>query len=90
MLENFASWDMLLVFGSLVTVVFAIVEFTKELNYVKLIPTRYYTWIVAFTLILVANVHGGSFKLWDLLIYAISAMFVSLSGNGLHEFNKKK
>lgn len=88
-MEQFASWEMLATFATLVTVVFTVVEFTKELPYVKAIPTKYYTWAIAFLLILLGNVYGGTFKVWDVLMYAISAIFVSLSGNGLSEFNKK-
>lgn len=89
-MENYIQWVDLLQFATMSMVVFSIVNFTKEIPYVKLIPTKYYSWMIAFTLILTVNIHQATFAYWDILLYAISAMFISLSSNGIASFNDKK
>lgn len=88
MIESFVTWDMLAVFGTLVGLVFMTVEYTKELRYVKDIHTKYYAWIVAIVLIILSNIKFGTFHLFDVPLYLLSAMAVALSANGLNDFNK--
>lgn len=88
MIETFVTWDMLAVFGALANLVFMTVEYTKELKYVKSIHTKYYAWCVAALFIVLANIKFNTFNLFDLPLYALSAMAISLSANGLSNFNK--
>jgi hypothetical protein len=89
-MENFIQWTDMLQFATLSMVVFSIVNFTKEIKFIKQIPTKYYSWLVAFVLILLVNVHQSTFAIWDILLYMISAMFISLSSNGVANFNVPK
>ena len=89
-MEQFIQWTDLLQFATLSMVVFSIVNFTKELPFVKSLPTKYYSWFVAFLLIVLVNVHQLTFAFWDVILYMISAMFISLSSNGVANFNVKK
>ena len=89
-MENFIQWTDMLQFATLSMVVFSIVNFTKEIKFIKQIPTKYYSWLVAFVLILLVNVHQSTFAIWDILLYMISAMFISLSSNGVANFNTPK
>ena len=70
-MENYIQWANLLEFATMSMVVFSIVNFTKELPYVKLIPTKYYSWMIAFILIATVNVHESTFAVWDIILYAI-------------------
>jgi len=88
-MDNFVSWEALAIFGSLVTINFAIVEFIKEMPYVRDLKTKYLSWIVAFVLITVTNIVLKTFVGTDIILYAISAIFISTSGNGLSDFNNK-
>lgn len=89
MVDNFMTWEALASFTTFTTVVFMVVEFTKELPCIKKIPTRYWSFIIAFLLLFVYKVHDGEFAPLDLVLYALSAMAISLGSNGLYTFNKK-
>lgn len=89
-MEQFIQMSDLLTFGTLVTVVFGITNFTKELRFIKKIPTKYWSWLIALALIISSNIYNNTFTYWNLIVYPISAMFVSLSANGMASFNNKK
>lgn len=87
-MDNFFTWDMLISFSTFTMTVYMVVEFTKGFTFLKKIQTKYYSFIVAFTLIMLSQLHSGTFRLWDIVIYVLSAMSISLAGNGLSNFNK--
>lgn len=86
-MDNFVTWQTLAVFGSLATMNFALVEFIKELPYIKTIKTKYLSWITAFILITATNLVMKTFVPVDILLYALSAILISTSGNGIADFN---
>jgi len=87
MFESFVSWDMLITFSTFVASVFMLVEFTKELPLIKLIRTKYYSAIIAFILLVIVNLHGGTFEYWDIVLYVLSACSISFTSNGISDFN---
>ena len=89
MLEDFVTWELLANYGTLISIVFTIVEFTKELPFIDMIKTKYYSAVIAFILILSTQLYLGTFEYWDILLYSLSSIFISLSANGLSDFNKK-
>lgn len=89
-MNEFVTWAALLAFGSLSTIVYTLTEFTKELPFVNRIKTKYYSYLIALVLILISTAVTGLFQTVDLTLYAISAVFVSLSANGLSDFNWKE
>ena len=88
-METFITWQVLAEYVSFVGIVFMVVEFTKELKFIKAISTKYWAFIVAFSLLLILNVHNGSFAWFDIILYLLSSITVSLSSNGLYDFNSK-
>jgi len=88
--QEFLTWSDLATYAMFVSVVFLLVEFCKELKYIKNIPTKYFSAGVAFVLLTLVNLHGGTFELWDIVLYALNAIIISLSANGLAQFNSKK
>lgn len=44
-MEQFLTWDVLKTYASFVSIVFMVVEFTKELKFVKKIPTKYWSFL---------------------------------------------
>ena len=88
-MEQFITWDMLAVFTTLITIVYMVVEFVKELTPFKLIKTKYLSFLVAFLLIAITNLVMRTFEPVDLILYALSSISISLSANGLYDFNKK-
>lgn len=89
-MEGFITWEMLRDYSLLLGIVFMIVEFTKELPIVKNIKTKYFSAMVSFSLLLLSNIEGLTFRFWDIVLYALSAIAISLAANGLANFNKDK
>ncbi len=87
MIETFVTWQMLATFGTLITITFAIVEVIKELPYIRELKTKYLAILTSFALIALTNFVLGTFVAIDLVLYAISAVFVSMSASGLSDFN---
>lgn len=88
-MDKFITWDMLATFSVLASIVFMITEFVKELGFLKNFKTKYLSWFVAFVLISIANLVLKTFVPIDIILYSISAIAVSLTANGLYDFNKK-
>ena len=89
-MEEFLNWDVLSTYASFVTIVFMVVEFTKDLKGIKQIPTKYWSFIISLVLMIITNIALGTFKIVDVILYALSSMAISLGSNGLNNFNKKK
>lgn len=89
-MEQFLTWDILKDYITFVGIVFSVVAFSKELPLIKLIPTRLWSFVVAFLLLIVTNIHSNSFEWFDLIIYAINAIIISSSANGIADANAKK
>lgn len=89
-MEQFITWETLTTYATFISVVYMVVEFTKELGFIKNIPTKYWSFIVAFLLLTIVNAVMGTFKFVDLILYALSSISISLGANGLSNFNSKK
>lgn len=89
-MEQFITWDILTTYATFVTIVFMVVEFTKDLKLINKIPTKYWSFIVAFILLTVVNAVTNNFKVVDIILYALSGISISLGANGLSNFNGKK
>ena len=89
-MENFLDWSVLTTYASFVAMVFMVVEFTKELKPFNKIPTRYWSFMISFFLMLLTNLALSTFVAQDLLLYLLSSISISLGSNGLKDFNKKK
>ena len=89
-MNDFLTWEILLTFSGLVSTVYMVVEFTKEIPLIKKIPTRYWSWIVALILLVITSLVLSKFSYKDIILYLLNAMVISLSSNGLSDFNKSK
>lgn len=89
-MDNFLSWDTLTTYASFVAMVFMVVEFTKGLKYIKKIPTKYWSFFIAFILLTITNIVMGTFRAVDIVIYLLTAISISLGSNGLSNFNNGK
>lgn len=87
MTNDFITWEMLLNFSSLVSIVYILTQFTKELKFIKNINTKYYSAFIAFILIVLSNLKINALEWFDLILYVLSAILVSMAANGLHDFN---
>lgn len=89
-MDTFLTWKVLLTFSGLVGAVYMVVEFTKEIKFIKKIPTKYWSFFIAAFLIMMTNVVTGTFNYKDIVLYFLNAIVISLSSNGLNDFNKDK
>lgn len=89
-MNDFITWVILGTYATFVTMVYMVVEFTKELRFIKAIKTKYYSAIIAFVLMLAVVIHDGSFLLGDIPLYVLTAISVSLGANGLSNFAEGK
>ncbi len=89
-MEEFLNWDILSTYASFVTIVFMVVEFTKDLKGIKKIPTKYWSFVISLVLMIITNIALGTFSIANVILYALSSMAISLGSNGLNNFNKKK
>lgn len=89
-MDAFITWDILSSYTTFVSIVYMVVEFTKELKFIKKIPTKYFSFIVSFILLLLANIVNNSFCRVDIVLYILTAISISLGANGLNDFNGKK
>jgi hypothetical protein len=89
MVEGFITWSMLQTFASLSFIVFLTVEFLKEIKLFKKIKTKFLACGIAFALMVITNLVGGTFVIYDTLLYALTAILIGMSSNGISDFNKK-
>lgn len=90
MMDSFLTWEVLLTFSGLVGAVYMVVEFTKEIKFIKKVPTKYWSFFIALFLLVVTNLVIGKFVYKDIVLYMLNAIVISLSSNGLNDFNKEK
>ena len=89
-MDTLLTWKVLLTFSGLVGAVYMVVEFTKEIKFINKIPTKYWSFFIAAFLIMMTNVVTGTFNYKDIVLYFLNAIVISLSSNGLNDFNKNK
>lgn len=89
-MNDFLTWEILKTYASFVTIVFMVVEFTKEIKIINKIPTRYWSFIISLILLIAVNLVSNTFRPIDIILYMLSSMAISLGSNGLSNFNEKK
>lgn len=87
--KDFLTIDYISTFMGTVVVTMLIVQFLKELPGIKKMPTRYFTFIVAFFNILMCSVLIGNFTLSNLYLMFINAMLVCFTATGGYDFAVK-
>lgn len=86
-MNEFLTWEVLLTFTGLVTTTYMVTEFTKEIPLINKMQTKYWSYLIALVLLFSVNLVTGSFRYEDIVLYLLNAIPVSLSANGLHNFN---
>lgn len=89
-MDSFLTWEVLLTFSGLVGAVYMVVEFTKEIKFINKVPTKYWSFFIALFLLVITNLVVGKFVYKDIVLYMLNAIVISLSSNGLNDFNKDK
>lgn len=87
-MEQFLTWEMISDYVTFVGIVFSIVAFTKNAWLINKMPTRLWSFIVSFLLLILVNIHSSTFECFDLVVYGINAILISSSANGIADANK--
>lgn len=69
--------------------VLSITAVTKNAPLLKAIPTRLLSFLYAFCLLVLVNIHNATFECFDLVIYAVNAIMIASSANGISDANSK-
>ena len=88
-MEQFLTREMISDYVTFVGIVFSIVAFTKNAWLINKMPTRLWSFIVSFLLLILVNIHSSSFEWFDLIVYGINAILISSSANGIADANNK-
>lgn len=88
-MENFLTWEILKTYASFISIVYMIVEFTKELPLINKIPTKYWSFFISLVLLIITNAVSGTFQKVDIVLYILTSISISLGSNGLSNFNNK-
>ena len=86
---DFLTIDYISTFMGTVAVTMLVVQFLKELPGIKKIPTKYFTFIVAFLNILICSFITGNFAVSNLYLMLINAMLVTFTATGGYDFAAK-
>lgn len=84
-MDNFITYEYLATFAGLTTSTFIVVNFLKELKFVKKIPTQYFSAIIALILSLVTSIVTGVFEFNNIPLIIINSILISCSSNGVHD-----
>lgn len=88
-MNEFITWAMLGDFVKLTAISLAATQFTKTLPGIKKIPTQYLCWIITFLLIIATNINLKTFVPMDLVLYALSSIFISASASGVYDMGNR-
>ena len=89
-MNNFITWSMLFEWATFVSIVLMLTQFTKDIKFIKKIPTKYWSFLIAFILMVISNLEANSFRLLDIVLYIISSALASMNANGIYDFSINK
>lgn len=85
-LDNFVTWKFIASYMGTVIITMLTVQFLKELPFIKRIPTRYFTFIIAFLNIIATNIATNSFLIPNLYLMFINAIITTFTATGGYDF----
>lgn len=88
-MNAFLTWENLTTYTTFMALVYMIVEFTKGFKGIMNIPTKQWSFLVSFVLLILVHLANRTFHIMDLILYALTAISISLGSNGLSDYNKK-
>lgn len=87
-MNTFIGWEMFADFSFFVSMIFMITEYLKDIKFIKQIPTKYLSSFISFLLLITVSIQNGTFSLWDIPLFILNGIMISLTANGLSNFNK--
>lgn len=87
---GFVTMEMFKDYVFFVQMVFIFVAFTKNIKFIKDIPTAYYSFGVSYIMLVTVNIYFNTFTYWSLFPYIFTAALISLGSNAQAMINEKK
>lgn len=85
-LDNFVTWNFVAGYMGTVIVTMLMVQFFKELPFIKTIPTKYFVFIIAFLNIVATSIATNTFLISNLYLMVVNAILVSFTSTGTYDF----
>ena len=79
------EWSYISTFAGCLAIVMAITEVIKNIGFIKKIPTQITSWVLAFAILILAQVFTGDISASSAVLALINSVFVSLTANGGYE-----
>ena len=79
---EFFTWDMLGSYGGAILCVALVTQLTKELPYIKQIPTQLWSYILAVLILLCSQLFTGKFTTSSAVLCLFNGVTISLAANG--------
>ncbi|MDR1061820.1 MAG: hypothetical protein LBL83_11590 [Clostridiales bacterium] len=83
-MSEFINWTTLGTYGGALAMVLVLTQFTKELSFIKKIPTQLWSYILSFVVLILANVFTNGLTLDIAAQTVFNAVIVSIAANGGH------
>ena len=79
---SFFDWSYLGTFAGALAAVALITELVKELPGLKKVPTQFVSWILAFVILILAQLFTGTLSAQNAVLSVLNGAMVSLAANG--------
>ena len=79
---SFFDWSYLGTFAGALAAVALITELIKELPGLKKVPTQFVSWILAFVILILAQLFTGTLSAQNAVLSVLNGAMVSLAANG--------
>lgn len=79
---SFFDWTFLGTFAGALAAVALITELIKELPALKKVPTQFVSWVLAFVILILAQLFTGTLSAQNAVLSVLNGAMVSLAANG--------
>ena len=79
---DFFDWETLVTFSGSLTMVLIITQFTKNIKYIKSIPTQLWSYIVSLIVMFTSNYFTGKLDVSSATLILFNGIIVALTANG--------
>lgn len=88
--NDFLTLDYVATFVGTVVVTMLLVQFLKDLPFIKKIPTKYFTFFIALINITICTATFGTFSIQNVYLMFINAVVITFTCTGGYDFTYKK
>ncbi len=89
-MQEFFTWTMLATYAGGVAATAMLTQLLKELPFIKNLPTRVVSYIIAFVVLLVAEAFLTEITIERAVLCLINAAVIGFASNGAYDVTEKK